>query len=460
MRIGEAMLSLGAAAADVTDAIRRVGRAFALECQVDLTFTAILVSHDQGPGAPPVTVLRVVESRGADYGRLTRVLQLADDVVNARTTPDGGGADESGEVVQPERTARRIEAAHDELDLIVTAPHPYRRSLVTLVLAGMAAAVAVLLGGGFLVAVVAGGTTAVIDVVVWHLGRWGFPPFFLQAAGAAIATTVAVLLLVFLPLLPVDQATLPPSLVVASGIVVLLAGLSLVGAAEDAINGFPVTASARVFEVLLLTLGIVVGIGGVLDAARRFGVTLELVDVPVSPWPVFVQVLAAAAVAGAWALASYARPRAALVAAAIGGISWLLFYGLGELGVGPAAASAGAALAIGFIGEALSTRLRVPAIVTSVCGIVPLLPGLAIYRGLFNLVDEGGMGRGSEVLLQAAMVGLGLAAGVTLGELLARRVGAGPRRPLLPAHVREIRLLGRRPTVQSAAAADVAPLGD
>ena len=454
VRLGEAMLSLGAAAADVTDTIRRVGRAFGLECQVDLTFTAILVSHDQGPGAPPVTVLRVVESRGADYGRLTRVLRLADTVMGGGALTEPGVVHEVDATGSPESTARRIEAAHDLLDVIVTAPHPYRRSLVTLVLAAMAASVAVLLGGGPLVALVAGGTTAAIDVIVWHLGRWGLPPFFLQAAGAAVATTVAVLLLVLIPILPVDQSMLPPSLVVASGIVVLLAGLSLVGAAEDAINGFPVTASARVFEVLLLTLGIVVGIGAVLDAARRFGVTLELVDRPVSPWPLAVQVLAAAAVAGAWALASYARPRAALLAAAVGGSSWLLFNALGSLGVGPAVASAGAALAIGFVGEALSSRLRVPAIVTSVCGIVPLLPGLAIYRGLFNLVDDGGIGRGSEILLQAAMVGLGLAAGVTLGELLARRLGAGPGRPLLPAHVRDMRLPPRRGTARSEAAAD------
>lgn len=434
VRIGEAMLSLGAAAADVTDAIRRIVRAFGLECQVDLTFTAILVSYDAGHGGEPVTVLRVVQTRSADYGRLTRVLELADEVAG----PPGRAAGESSAApvgVDEAAVEHRVEAAHDRLDAIVTAPHPYRRSLVTLVLAVMAAGVGVLLGGGPLLALVAGATTALIDVVVWYLGRWGFPPFFLQAAGAAVATTVAVLLLAFVPMLPIDPVSLPPALVVASGIVVLLAGLSLVGAAEDAINGFPVTASARVFEVLLLTLGIVVGIGAVLDAARRFGVDLQLIERPADRGPLLTQLAAAAVVAGAWAVASYARPRAALVAAAVGGTAYLLFDGLSRLGLGAAVASAGAALTIGFAGEALSSRLRVPSIVTSVCGIVPLLPGLMIYRGLFALVGEDGIGSGSELLLGAAMVGLGLAAGVTLGELLARQVGAGARRLLLPGHL-------------------------
>lgn len=434
VRIGEAMLSLGAPAADVTNAIRRVGRAFSVDCQVDLTFTSILVSNNAGPGEDPVTLLRVVQTRSADYGRLTAVLRLAEEVA----TSGGGDAHDRSDVDPPTRLAR-VEAAHDRLDGIVSAPHSYHRSLVTVVLAVMAGGVAVLLGGSVWVALVAGATTALIDVVVWRLASWGIPPFFLQVAGAATATTVAVLLLELVPLLPVKLTTLPPSLVVASGIVVLLAGLSLVGAAEDAINGFPVTASARVFEVLLLTLGIVVGIGAVLDAARRAGVTLELVERPGDDGPWALQVVAAAVIAGAWALASYAGPRAALAAASVGGLAWLLFIALGLLGAGPAVASAGAAFVIGLAGEACSERLRVPAIVVSVCGIVPLLPGLAIYRGLFTLVGEGGTGRGAEILLQAAMVGFGLGAGVTLGRLVGERVAAGTREVRLPGHVRDNR---------------------
>jgi uncharacterized membrane protein YjjP (DUF1212 family)/uncharacterized membrane protein YjjB (DUF3815 family) len=426
VRVGEAMLSLGAAAADVTDAIRRVVRSFGLDCQVDLTFTAILISHDAGPGGAPVTVLRVVETRTADYGRLSRILALAGELgedPDGPGTPGGPGSVTSAGAASIDR---RVERAHDRLDEILSAPHPYRRSLVTAVLAAMAAAVAVLLGGGVWVALVAAATTAVIDVVVARLARWGLPPFFLQAAGAAIATSVAVLLLVVVPLLPIELQTLPPSLVVASGIVVLLAGLSLVGAAEDAISGFPVTASARVFEVVLLTLGIVVGISAVLDAARRMGVAFALVDDPGSPTPMLVQAAGAAVVAGAWAMSSYARPPAAAVAAVIGCGGWLLYTALREVGAaGPAVASAGAAVAVGFAAETISRRVGLPAIVTSVCGIVPLLPGLAIYRGLFTLVEGGGgIGAGLETLLGAASVGLALAAGVTLGELLGRPVPA------------------------------------
>ncbi|QCB93218.1 threonine/serine ThrE exporter family protein [Cellulomonas shaoxiangyii] len=418
VRTGEAMLSLGSSAGDASAAVHRVARAFGVPCQVDLTFTAVLVSHDPGPDGTPVTVLRVVETRTSDYGRLTEVLALAGDLT-ATPRPD---PDEPTEAL-----AARLEQAHARLDEIVARPHPYRRGLITLLLSVMAAGVAVLLGGGAGVAAVAGATTAVIDRVLRRLGRWGIPPFFLQAAGAAVATTVAVAMLVLVPLLPVERVTLPPSVVVASGIVVLLAGLSLVGAAEDAINGFPVTAVGRVFEVLVLTLGLVVGIGAVLDVAQRAGVSLDLVDVSADGGPLGLRVAAAAVVSGAWALASYAPPRVAAVAAGAGATGMLAAAALGLLGVGPAASGAGAALVVGLAAELLGGRLRVPPVVTSVCGIVPLLPGLAIYRGLFVLVDEGGGGQGGAILLGAAMVAVGLAAGVTLGGLLGRPLRSSAR---------------------------------
>ncbi|MHA3947663.1 threonine/serine exporter family protein [Cellulomonas bogoriensis] len=424
LRIGEAMLSLGAAAADVTAHVGRVVRAFGLDgCQVDLTFTSITVSYDRGVTVHPITMMRIVRDRIPDYGRLAGVIEVARSL-------------EEHPVIR-EEAVERLEQLHADLDEVVTAPQAYRRWIVTVALATLAGSVALLLGGGFGVAAVAGATTALIDRTIWKLGRWGLPPFFLQVVGAAIATLMAVALLVVVPRLPVEFEVLPPGLVVASGIVVLLAGLSLVGAAEDAISGFPITAAARSFEVVVLTLGIVVGIGAVLDVASRVGVALEVIQVPPNTTPLALQAVAAAVVAVAWAVASYARPRAALVAAVAGAIAWITFTGLSDLGAGPAVAAALAALVVGFLSEFSAPRLHVPSIVISVCGIVPLLPGLAIYRGMFQLVTDPAAGLivGASTLLGAAMIGLGLAAGVTLGEFLASPLRLGTRRRRAPSEV-------------------------
>ena len=77
---------------------------------------------------------------------------------------------------------------------------------------------------------------------------------------------------------------------------------------------------------------------------------------------------------------------------------------------------------LGFCGEVLTDRLRVPSQLVAVCGIVPLLPGLAIYHGLFAIVVDADIQGGLTALVGALAVRFALAAGVTLGEYLGRPV--------------------------------------
>ncbi len=395
LRIGESLLAVGAPAADVTATVLRVAAAYGLtNCQVDVTFTSLTISLDRDD-AVPLTLMRVVRVRGMDYTRLQGITELARAV----------GADRVD-----------VEDAHRRLDLVVSAPNPYRRGIHALGWSGVAGSIGFLLGGGWLVALVAALTTATIERLIRALDRRGLPVFFQQAAGAAVATGVAVLLVVW----DVDVRS---SLVVAAGIVVLLAGLSLVGAAEDAISGFPVTAAARAFEVVTLTAGIVVGIAGVLDLAQRARLPLAVADPSPSSVPFAVALAAAAGIAGFWALASHARPRAIGIATLAGALAWTTSWAAGALGAGPAVASATAAVVVGFCGEAVTGRLRIPPLLVAVCGIVPLLPGLAIYRGLFAIVVEADLPGGLELLVGAGAIGLGLGAGVALGKFLGRPFG-------------------------------------
>jgi uncharacterized membrane protein YjjP (DUF1212 family) len=392
LRIGESMLAVGVSAADVTATVLRVAAAYGLRsCQVDVTHASLTVSYDR-EGAVPLTAMRIVRLHGVDYGRLQGISELAQAV-------SAGGLD--------------LEEAHRQLDRVVSAPQTYRRGVHALGWSGMAFSVGLLLGGGWLVAVIAALTTALVSHLMRVLNRRGVPLFFQQVAGSAVATGVAVLLAAW-------DVPVRSSLVVAAGIVVLLAGLSLVGSAEDAISGFPVTAAARAFEVVTLTVGIVVGIAGVLDVAQRAGLPLTVVTASPSSVPLALGLATSAGIAGCWALASHARPRAVVVAAVTGVLASSVSWGAGALGVGAAVASGVAAVVVGLCGEWLSERLRVPPLLVPVCGIVPLLPGLAIYQGLFAMVVDADIVGGLAALVGAGAIGLGLAAGVVLGKLLGR----------------------------------------
>lgn len=397
VRLGEALIATGAPVADTTVALLRVAAGFGVtNCQIDITFISITASIDRDDA--PVTKVRLINVRTADYSRLTDLGRLVEDIGQGRMT---------------------LIDAQGRFDQIVTAPHPYRRLVVTLALGLMAAGVVGMLGGGVAVAAVSAATTMVIDRVLRFLRHRNLPYLYQQVVGAGIATTVALLLLAGGEFFGWPADLLPPALVVAAGIVVLLAGMALVGAAADAISGYPLTAVARSFEVALYTIGLVVGIGFVLDVGRRLGVPLTLFDTDPTGTSLVIQSLCGAMLAGAWAIASYARPRTAGLVLVVGAAATAIRWGTDSLGLEAPESSFLAALAVGLIGTVIGDRTRTPAMVLTVAGITPLLPGLAIYQGMFAIVDSDDMVDGALRLISALAIGLALAAGVTLGTYLA-----------------------------------------
>jgi uncharacterized membrane protein YjjP (DUF1212 family) len=408
MRVGETLLSTGASASDVAATVLRLTNAYDLRSvHVDVNFTSISVSYHRGPDADPMTVMRGIKVRSTDLTRLERLQTLVRDIADERI---------------------EVEEARVRFDALISAPRPYRRWVVTASLATVAAAVAALLGGTWFVMALSFLTTAVVDRVQRWLAHRGIAAFFTQMAGGAIPTAVAVVLLAALSAGVPGLQAISPSVVVASGIVVLLAGLSVVGAAQDAIDGYYVTAGARGFEVVVLTLGIVVGIGVILAIAQRSGVAMQFTAHAQLSTNSVVQVLAAMVVSGAFAVSAYAGPRAAFYSTLTGGLGWLAYLAAIRVGLGPAAASSFAALVAGFLSQLVARRLQVPALALTMAGIVPLLPGLAVYQGLFEIVRSApgvGLSTGLATLLGAASVGMGLAAGVSMGTFLARPLRDG-----------------------------------
>lgn len=402
VRAGIAFMATGAAAVDVVASVLRLAGAYGLRSvHVDVTFSAISVSYNRGPQADPLTVTRVVRDRSQDFTRLERLRALVDEVV----ADPGPVAD-----------------VREQFNAVIRAPYPYRRWVVTMAAGLMGAGWSILAGAGPVIALTSMLSAAVIARVTVAVSRSGVPEFFAQALGAAVPTLFAVLLAL------VQQSThllegVLPSLVVASGIVVLLAGLSLVGAAQDAIEGYYVTAAARTFQVLVLTLGIVVGIVVVLSAATRLGIVLAISPQSTVGVGAVGQVLSAALIAAGFAVSTYSSARSTGIAAFAGAVGWGVYL-VFTRGDGSPAFAAGIAAAVIGVGTQLGGRqLRRSALAVTTAAIVPLLPGRAVYQGLFEMVSssEGaGLYQGLGTLSGAAGVGMGLAAGVSLGTYLAR----------------------------------------
>ncbi|WP_374222416.1 threonine/serine exporter ThrE family protein [Rhodococcus sp. KRD162] len=418
VRVGEVLLASGTSAVDTATQVQFIAATYGLaRCDVDVTYNSITLSAHRGPTRPPASTMRIVHYRSMDFTRLAEVDRLIRAVRVKMVAPS---------------------AALERLDEITKAPHPYNRWIATFAWSGMAASVGILLGGGLLVAVVSFLTTMVIDRIGRILNRAGLPFFFQQVVGGFVAATPAITLYNFQDQLNIN---ISPSMVIAAGVVVLLSGLSLVGSVQDAITGAPITASARFFEVLMMTGGIIAGVATSLRLASLIGSDLPQISnlAPPDLLEVPTKVLAGAAASLFYALACYAERRA-LTAAFVGGFAGSLVYLLAQtINVGPIIASAIAATVVGFAGGLLARRALIPPLIVAVAGITPLLPGLALYRGLYAILNDQLL-LGISSLFAAFGVSCGLAAGVTLGEWGARTL----RRPRILARTEEL----LRPTLR------------
>ena len=105
-------------------------------------------------------------------------------------------------------------------------------------------------------------------------------------------------------------------------------------------------------------------------------------------------------------------------------------------GLGSLSALALACVAIGFGGRLVALRLGAPGLVLIVPAVAPLLPGLKIFHGMFELVSGTVVGRGSQAvsaattggfttLLGASAAALAIATGAVLGETMASPLDRG-----------------------------------
>lgn len=407
-RIGDILLASGTSNEDTKAQMHAVTTAYGLLwCHFDITLNNILLYATSGATSVnrrrPITVFRVVRGLGTDFSRLAAVDRLVRSI-QAGTTPP--------------------EVAEKILNQIETAAPPYRGRVAVWGWGIMGGAVAMMLGGTWVVGVIAFITCMVTQGINIFLGRNGLPYFYQAVLGGFLATVPAAIAFA----LATDYGIeLKPSQITASGIVALLAGLTLVQSLQDGITGSPVTASAHFFETLLFTGAIVAGVGLGLQVAEVLGVAMPPIEAGAPPnfSAVGVRIIFGAVAAMGFAVACYAEVSGIVVAGATGLFGAAVYYGVVlHLTGGYVLGSAVAAVAIGLAGGLLARRFQVPPLITAISGITPLLPGYAVYRSMNSLLHDQLL-IGFSNIASALAIACALAAGVVLGEWIARRL----RRP-------------------------------
>ncbi len=406
-RIGEAMFAVGASAHEVTLAIIRVCDAYGLRgVQVDVTYNSITVSFHLSGEVHPETLVRVVRVAAPDHDKLRRVQALVADI--------GDGLD-----LESARTAFRV---------IRRVPFRYQQPVVIVARAMLAVGVSIMLGASPLIVGLTFVAALGAALTQAGLARIRVPLFFSQIAGGFVTTIVAVGVSALGAAGIEPFIDVRPSIIVASGIVLMLAGLTVVGAAQDAIDGFALTAGGRILDLTMQTLGVVIGILVGLELGSVLGFTMGLPDDPAPFGPLLNQFGGAVIIAVAVAVFNGAGLRIILVSALLSAITIGGYSASVAVALHPAAASAIGALLASFVGMLIAHNAHVPSVAVTTAAIVPLVPGVAVFQGLLEMVHAAGSPTGvfgiGGSLIDAAVIGIALASGASLGLYLGTPVRA------------------------------------
>ncbi|MGO1600177.1 MAG: threonine/serine ThrE exporter family protein [Brachybacterium sp.] len=394
MRIGEGLLTNGAAASEVTATVLRVTSSSGLRnVSAQVTFNEVTISYLADESATPFTRVRSASDRVQDFARLAAFEDISHGYL-------------SGELSLDE--ARRQAGAIPQRQPL------YRIPLVVSGFGVMGGAAALFFGAGSLVVIAATISAGLLIAIGELLARWNIPPFYSQVLGGFVAVGGAVLVALI-------NSNVSPSIVVVSCIIVQLAGLSSISAVQDAVTGWYVTAAGRILETLMLTVGLVAGVRGGLLLAEMVGADVSVsAAMPLNFTTAVVVVISGLGMGLGYGVGTQVPARLLLFGALVASGSGIIAHLLSGVLLDRTVAVAVAASGTGLVATVLGDRLRAPALAFVMAGVIPLVPGSLIYRGLLGLGDD--LGTGVAELLGAAEIAVAIAAGVVLGQLLASRL--------------------------------------
>ncbi|MFF2299521.1 threonine/serine exporter ThrE family protein [Arthrobacter sp. NPDC058127] len=399
LHMAETMFRYGAGALEVETSIIAVTAALGLKnIEVDITNQSVALNYapkDQ----TPITLLRVVRSWTNNYAGLAQVHQLVTDIV-------AGGVGRSEAV--------------NRLDDIIRSSKPFPRWMVTMAFGVFSAVFVGVLGGGLGASALAFVSNMLVNLVARQLGKWRTPDFFVTAACSFLVTFIALML-------HWAGADIPPSIVVAGGILLLLPTGRLVSSVQDAINGFPVTAAGRFLSTILTFGAIVAGIAVAVVVGEIIGsVAIDVTQTFPEAYPLWGQAILIAVAVIAIGITEQTLLKLLLPTAAVGLVGYFVLWGASNLGFGDRLSPAISAVVIGLLARMVALKLGAPQLVVAVPAALILLPGLKIFRSMYVLtVQEADVLLGSGGMLNAGAIVLGVAAGIVLGDNLARPLTKG-----------------------------------
>lgn len=408
MTIADNLLSMGVSSSDVASMALDVTDTYCKsKVQFDISSTILMASQDRGNDREPLTLIRTLSPRTVNDRQIQAIQELTRDIFMGKYS---------------------LEKAEERMDYISTHPDKYPLIVTTTGSALISTGVGMLLGARPITLLIMFIIGAIVALGLRLLTRRKVPAFFAQIIAAMLITLAAAGITwagYSMDLKWLQVVT--PGFVVTGGIVMLVAGLAIVAAVQDAIDEFYVTANARLLKVAMMTIGIVIGVMIGIYFSRQLGVWID--PTPATPNDVdpIWRYMGAAVIAGGLTLSNHSKPSGVVIAGAIGVMSYTIFVIATSNSYSAIAASGVAAIAVGIASTLLSRVWRMPSNALVMAGIVPLVPGIMLYNGLLKLFIDTSAGAdvsdaGTATLMTAGLIALSIACGASFGIFVTRPI--------------------------------------
>lgn len=275
---------------------------------------------------------------------------------------------------------------------------------------------AIMFGGGF-VDMLIGGLCAALTQLMPYLFRG-------RDESGMVSTLAGGVLCAYIPLLFHALTGLgTPDAIIASAIMPLVPGLSMTNAVQDLLRGDMVSGVAHCARAIMIAVMVA---GGALVGTHLFGF-LGLVSpavqqgwqlsLPVKTLVIFLSSTLAGAGFGGLLFA----PRKAIWwGGLLGGLGFAAYWLAMELGLGETAAMFLGALIASIGAQASARRLKMIATVFVTIAIIPLVPGLGLYRAMRGFA-QGQTALGASTLAHTMALVVMIALGIAVGAALRRR---------------------------------------
>ena len=251
---------------------------------------------------------------------------------------------------------------------------------------------------------------------------------YVTIAASAFAATVTAYLTMYLP------GAISPFLPIVACALTLIPGVPLINAVDDFLNNYLTSGMTRITHTLLIMLAMTFGIAGAVGLTHVPSFTA----VNIAPEHLYLAQALAAAMAALGFSIMFNIPKRYIPAACLGAIITVdvrdVFMVLFHTGMASASFFGAAVLSLLYF--SISKYFHAPVFVVTIPAIIPLIPGVLLYRFLFAIIDISHMNILELMLalqtgVEAMLVLLGISLGATLPDVLAHQyIERGKRKKL------------------------------